>query len=362
VGPDHPDVATALNNLAELYRAQGRYDAAELLLQRIHRLQEAASGGDHPDVGVTLNNLALLYEGQGRYADAEPLYQRALAITERALGSLHPEISVRLNNLAEMYRLQRRYSNAEPLYQRAIAIAETAFGPNHPSIGTTLNNLAIFYESQGRYAEAERLYQRALSIAEKGLGPDHRDVGIRQTNLALLYLAQADWARATQWLQRSTSVAAQRTRRGGETVGRALTGKTESEAARQRFAFLALVKAARRLGEKEPARAAELARQTFQTAQWASTSEARPRSLKWLPARRKATRRLPASCASGRNWWENGERVMSCSSQRFRSLLRNAFRCRAGAAQPPRGHRPGAGRHRQEARPRLPRLRRLRQS
>ncbi len=32
VGPDHPDVATCLNNLAELYRVQGRYSQAEPLL------------------------------------------------------------------------------------------------------------------------------------------------------------------------------------------------------------------------------------------------------------------------------------------------------------------------------------------
>ena len=31
VGPDHPDVATSLNNLAELYRIQGQYTQAELL-------------------------------------------------------------------------------------------------------------------------------------------------------------------------------------------------------------------------------------------------------------------------------------------------------------------------------------------
>lgn len=33
-GPNHPDVATSLNNLAELYKAQGRYRQAEQLNKR----------------------------------------------------------------------------------------------------------------------------------------------------------------------------------------------------------------------------------------------------------------------------------------------------------------------------------------
>ena len=39
-------------------------------------IREKALGPDHPDVATSLNNLAELYEAQGRYADAEPLYKR----------------------------------------------------------------------------------------------------------------------------------------------------------------------------------------------------------------------------------------------------------------------------------------------
>ena len=43
----------------------------------------------------SLNNLAHLYRAQGRYADAEPLYKRALAIREKALGPDHPDVAIR---------------------------------------------------------------------------------------------------------------------------------------------------------------------------------------------------------------------------------------------------------------------------
>jgi CHAT domain-containing protein len=79
LGPDHPDVATGLNNLAELYRNQGRYVEAETLLKRALAIYEKALGPDHPDVAQSLNNLARLYYDQGRYADALPLVRTTIA-------------------------------------------------------------------------------------------------------------------------------------------------------------------------------------------------------------------------------------------------------------------------------------------
>jgi CHAT domain-containing protein len=77
-------------------------------------------GPDHPDVARSLNNLADLYERQSRYADAEPLYQRALAIRERAVGADHPDTATSANNLAFLYRAEGRVADALPMVQRLI--------------------------------------------------------------------------------------------------------------------------------------------------------------------------------------------------------------------------------------------------
>src|SRR5262245_46930961 len=68
--PMDPEVGTLLNNLAELYRVQGRYAEAEPLYKRALAISEKALGPDHPNVGIPLSNLALLYQDQGRYAEA----------------------------------------------------------------------------------------------------------------------------------------------------------------------------------------------------------------------------------------------------------------------------------------------------
>ncbi len=73
-------------------------------------------------MAASLNNLAELYRAQGQYAQAEPLYKRALVVFEKALGPDHPDVATSLNNLAALYRATKRDEEAETLEQRAARI------------------------------------------------------------------------------------------------------------------------------------------------------------------------------------------------------------------------------------------------
>jgi tetratricopeptide (TPR) repeat protein len=48
LGATHPNTASCLDNLAELYRIQGKYDEAELLYQRALAICEQEWDGAHP--------------------------------------------------------------------------------------------------------------------------------------------------------------------------------------------------------------------------------------------------------------------------------------------------------------------------
>jgi tetratricopeptide (TPR) repeat protein len=80
-----------------------------------------ALGPDHPDVARSLYNLANVYLAQRRYADAEPLHKRSLAIREKALGPNHPAVTTSLNYVAAFYYAQGRYADALPLISKTIA-------------------------------------------------------------------------------------------------------------------------------------------------------------------------------------------------------------------------------------------------
>ena len=149
--------------VTQLYR-QGRYAEAIPRARETLAIREKALGPEHPDVAQSLNNLAGLYRAQGQYAPAEPLYRRALAIWEKALGPEHPDVATSLNHLAGLYEHQGQYAQAEPLSRRALAIREKALGPEHPNVATSLNNLGFLLASQRQAAVARPLYERARRI------------------------------------------------------------------------------------------------------------------------------------------------------------------------------------------------------
>jgi tetratricopeptide (TPR) repeat protein len=184
LGPEHPNVARSLINLALLYTDQGKYSEAEPLYKRSLAVREKVLGPEHPDVARSLNSLAALYVSQGKYSEAEPLYKRSLAIFENALGPEHQNVAASLNNLAALYTSQGKYGEAEPLHKRSLAILEKALGLEHPDVARSLNGLAALYASQGKYSEAEPLYMRSLAISEKALGPEHLNVATSLENYA----------------------------------------------------------------------------------------------------------------------------------------------------------------------------------
>ena len=75
---------------------------AEPLYERAFAIREKALGPDHPDTATPLNNLAGLYQDTGRLAEAEPLYRRAVAILEKLLPIVHPNLAAARPNLATL--------------------------------------------------------------------------------------------------------------------------------------------------------------------------------------------------------------------------------------------------------------------
>jgi len=235
-GPEHPEVATSLNNLAEIYRAQGRYLDAEPLLKRAVTILEKALGPGHPSVATSLNNLGLVYQAQARHAEAEPLHKRSLAIREAGLPPGHPDIGQSLNNLAQMYWTQGRLAEAEPLFTRTISIFERALGAEHPNVGTAVNNLGMLYFTQGRFAEAEPLLRRNLLLSEKVLGPNHPDLATSLTNLAFLYQAQGRYPEAEPLFKRAASILEAALGPGHPSVAAPLNGLAETYRTQGRYA------------------------------------------------------------------------------------------------------------------------------
>ena len=173
-----------------MLHAQGNLAGARPLIEQALAIREKAFGPEHPDTAQSLNNLAALLQAQGDLADAWPLFERALTIRKKALGPDSPDTANSLANLAAMLHAQGNLAGARPLIEQALAIYQKALGPDHPDVAKSLNNLAMLIKTQGYFADARPLLERALKVCEAALGADHRLTSRIRCNLAGLWLAE----------------------------------------------------------------------------------------------------------------------------------------------------------------------------
>jgi len=108
-----------LNKEVKMLYQQGRYSEAAKVAEEALKVAEETFGPNHPDVAASLNNLASLYRLQDKYAEAEPLYKGSLAIMEKALGPDHPDVATVCENMAKCYKKLGKEDEAEELEARA---------------------------------------------------------------------------------------------------------------------------------------------------------------------------------------------------------------------------------------------------
>jgi hypothetical protein len=99
--------------------ATNRLGEAEPLMQRVVAIFEKSLGADHPNVATALNNLAQLLKATNRLGEAEPLMRRHLEIFLKfgvATGHQHPHLEAAVGNHARLLG-EMGYGRSEVLTQ-----------------------------------------------------------------------------------------------------------------------------------------------------------------------------------------------------------------------------------------------------
>jgi tetratricopeptide (TPR) repeat protein len=166
---DHKVTSWLLNEAGRYLWQRADYQQARRLLERALALRQAHMGPNHPDTATSVSDLANVLRAEGDLAGARMLHQRALAIREICLGSDHPDTATSLNNVANILYNQGDLDGARALHERSLAIREACLEPDHPETGWSLNNLAVVLHAQGDLDGARNLHERALAIRETRL-------------------------------------------------------------------------------------------------------------------------------------------------------------------------------------------------
>lgn len=200
--------ALLLNDLGNLYKAQGKYAEAREAYEQALEIRIAVNGPKSANIAEPLNNMGELCLKLGGYSEAEDHFKRALKarMDDPWHGSGHQYLVYGLPGLGRAYIEQGKYSEADSLFRWALENVEKAYGSEHLHVAWCSNALGDLSMAQGKYQEAGSLYSQALRINENTFGPEGLSVAEVIQSLAILYGATGEYSKSLKHYQRSIAV------------------------------------------------------------------------------------------------------------------------------------------------------------
>ncbi|GFS39511.1 tetratricopeptide repeat (TPR)-like superfamily protein [Actinidia rufa] len=178
-GERDPHVASAYNNLAELYRIKNAFDQAEPLYLEAVKILEESFGPEDIRVGAALHNLGKFYLVQRRLEEARMSYE----IKRRVLGHSHTDYADTMYHLGTVLYLQGKAKDSEILIQDSIKIME-------------------IYIKSNQLAEAENLQRKILHVMELSKGWNSLDTVIAAEGLGLTLQSVGNLREAKDLMER----------------------------------------------------------------------------------------------------------------------------------------------------------------
>ncbi|KAM4131786.1 hypothetical protein ACJW30_01G202200 [Castanea mollissima] len=199
-GERDPHVASACNNLAELYRVTKAFHKAEPLFLEATNILEESFGPEDIRVGAALHNLGQLYLMQrkleearvcyevlylqGKEKDSEALIQDSIRILEEG-GQGESSVCIkRLRYLAQIYLKSNHPTEAENVQRKILHIMELSKGWNSLDTIIAAEGLAMTLQSAENLKEAQELFERCLDARKMLLPEDHIQIGANMLHIA----------------------------------------------------------------------------------------------------------------------------------------------------------------------------------
>jgi tetratricopeptide (TPR) repeat protein len=232
------DTAPVLRGLATVYRATGRIEDADPILERLVNLDESVANiedlarvkaglGDLPRAETlyrralelrpnpnadllgsipTRQRLSQTLLAQKKFPEAEQEALTAVSLRIRASGQRNSDLAADYGILARIYEAQKKWEPACGVWETVAALQAEILGYDDLRLAETLDSLAADQHELERFDQAEASLRRTLAIREINLGPGSAEVAHTDDRLALLFFQTKRFADAEPFYRRSLEI------------------------------------------------------------------------------------------------------------------------------------------------------------
>jgi serine/threonine protein kinase len=220
LGPEHPEVASTLNNLGVTLTRLGRYDQAIGRYEESLRLHTAIEGPEHPNVAQSAHNLGAVLRTLGRPFEAKSYLERAVAIRSSALGASHPDT---VTSTMSHVRVLIALGELEPAQEHLSRLKTLDAGAGAtPARAMALLGLeSELYFAGGFFKEALKSAAELLIAAEASGAPDGRVIMESHLHAGRALTGLGSWTEARRHLLEARRMALAHERSSGPDVAEA---------------------------------------------------------------------------------------------------------------------------------------------
>ena len=200
-GPEHPKVASTMQNCAQLLEGLGQFEEALELMEEAFQMRLSLLGPNHPSVLHSLTGLSQLLGATGRKDEAEAYLHYAIQLAEDILPPGHVNLGLLKNNLSVVAIDAEQYSEAADLAREAASLLRTASGPQSLNTADALSNIAVSTFELGQYQETEETAAAALEIYRRHFGENNKQTIKARLMVTLAHLKMENFDAARSALQ-----------------------------------------------------------------------------------------------------------------------------------------------------------------
>jgi predicted ATPase/class 3 adenylate cyclase/Tfp pilus assembly protein PilF len=167
INPEPKALAEALNGAGVYAETQGDFEIARDF--HLRGLEISLQLGERWNSARTLNNLGNVYGAQGKFEEAEPYWRQALEGWEQldAEGLLPDRLgpAAAIDNLGSLARDRKEYALAQQRYEKALEYRKEA--SNDSLVAGSLLNLGLLAREVGQHDESCKRFHQGLSVAAR---------------------------------------------------------------------------------------------------------------------------------------------------------------------------------------------------